>query len=562
MRKWITAFLASMLLLPLVAGAQTPPPDAAGRGGRGARGAAAGNEGATPTGPGLKIDYDLEYGQAGGQSLKLDLYRMLPAANPLPVLVWIHGQDGALATRAASPVTAIATGNGFALASIDYRSGTGVTRAQQLDDVKAAIRWLRTNSTAYGLDTAHIGVAGFDIGGQLAALAGTTGDVIETRAGNGDSRVQAVIDIAGPVTSGGMDPSTLVKAGVAPTLIIHGSADAKVSTQQSQKLIVPLKVAGIDATLNMPFGVGHDLGALMSPDIVQTATMFLNQHLKSPAPGGGRGGGLSSFISTPAHTYIDPIALDLGGTQYKLYPTPSRGAGTFASYRVYLPPGYEANSKKRYPVIYFLHGRSVDSKRPITAFYISRADAAIRSGVMPPAIIVLAQGDTIGWYVDAQDGQHPMESIIVKDLVSYIDANYRTIASRAGRAIEGHSMGGYGALHIAFKYPDMFAAVTGNAPALIETTQDGVGDEAFWDSQKPAALAKANLAKVKTLKIRFISGDQDSLHPVAIKLDQDLTALGIPHEYDSVVGSPHNHDQLVQYETFDTMAFYAGVFKK
>ena len=57
-------------------------------------------------------------------------------------------------------------------------------------------------------------------------------------------------------------------------------------------------------------------------------------------------------------------------------------------------------------------------------------------------------------------------------------------------------------------------------------------------------------------------GDQDGPFPVGKKLDQALTALNVPHEFFPVVGSPHNHDQLLQYETFDTMAFYGKVFGK
>ena len=541
MRKLMVALTAGVLLASLQAGAQTPAP----------------NEGRTPTGPQLKIDTGIEYASAGGQSLKLDLYHMSPSANPQPLVIWIHGATGELNTRTASPAGALAGANGYAVASIDYRSGPGVTRAQQLSDVKSAISFLRTNAATYGLDGAHIAVFGYDVGGQLAALAGATADTPALNTGSGDAHVQAVIDVAGPVTSGGLDPSTYVTAQTAPTLIFHGSADTKVSTQQSQKLISALKVAGVDSQMEMPFAVGHELGDLLSPVAMQTLTAFLNQHLKGVVVRGG----LSAFISTPSHTYVDPVALDLGGTQYKLYPTPSHGPATFASYRIYLPPGYAANKAKRYPVIYFLHGRSVDSKRPITAFYISRIDAAIRSGVMPAAIVVLVQGDNEGWYLDAQDGRK-MESILIKDLIPYIDGHYRTIATRAGRAVEGHSMGGYGALHIGFKYPDLFTAVTGNSPALVAGTTDGVGDQVFWDSQMPAILAKANLARVKTQKIRVISGTKDSLFPVGKKMDDDLTALGVPHQFFPVLNSPHNHDQLVQYEDFDTMAFYGRVFGK
>src|SRR5207253_4200599 len=74
------------------------------------------------------------------------------------------------------------------------------------------------------------------------------------------------------------------------------------------------------------------------------------------------------------------------------------------------------------------------------------------TGVQTCALpIFLVQGLNTGWYVDAQDGQHPMESIVVKDLIAHVDSTYRTIATREGRAIEGHSMGGYGALHIGLK---------------------------------------------------------------------------------------------------------------
>jgi endo-1,4-beta-xylanase len=213
-------------------------------------------------------------------------------------------------------------------------------------------------------------------------------------------------------------------------------------------------------------------------------------------------------------------------------------------------------------VIYFLHGRSVDSKRPITAGYIARIDAAIRAGVMPPAIVVLVQGLNTGWYTDAEDGQHPMESVIIKNLIPHVDATYRTIATREARAIEGHSMGGFGALHIGLKYPDLFAAVTGNSPALVENTTDNIGTQAFWEAQAPAVLAKANLDKVKRQSIRIIVGDKDGLFAVGKKLDGILTELGVAHEFLPVAESPHNHDQLLQYEAFDTMAFYGKVFAK
>jgi len=536
-------------------------PVAGQRGGRGGRqGAPTGapNEGRGQAGARLKIERDIEYTRAGGRPLSLDLYRMEPSATPSPVVLWIHGGGAPWATKTASPLAGLVSAAGPALASMEYRTEAGVTLAMQLADARAAVRWLRDHAADFNLDAAHIAAIGYGNGGQLAALLGTTAGLPPGggSASGTSSAVQAFVDLAGPVTTGGLNPVTYVTKDTAPALILHGTADTVVSTRDSQALISAMKVAGVTATLDLQIGVSHDLGALLSPGAMQSISAFVGQQLF-----GTRGaGGLSPFVATPSDTYIDPVALDLGGTQYSLYRTPARGPNTWASYRIYLPPDYQTATTRRYPVIYFLHGRSVDSKRPITSGYVTRIDAAIRSGVMPSTIVVLAQGLTTGWYVDAEDGQHPMESIIVKDLVTHVDGTYRTIATRAARAIEGHSMGGYGALHLGFKYPELFAAVTGNSPALVENVTDGVGDQAFWVAQAPATVAKANVAKVRTQRIRIIVGDQDSLFSVGKKLDEALTELQIAHEFLPVPGSPHNHDQLLQYEMFDTMAFYGKVF--
>ncbi len=389
--------------------------------GGGTRGAGAPNEGRGQAGPSLKIERDLEYARAGSQPLVLDLYHLDPLPTPRPIIVWIHG-SGPGASKSASPATALINPNGVAVASIEYRTGAGVTMQMQLADAKAAVRWLRVNAAKYNLDASKVGTFGYGVGGQLAALLGTTADVKSLEGDEGNpgesSQVQAVIDVAGPMSSGGLNPVDYVTKDAAPALLIHGTADAEVSTRQSQLLVSALKVAGVDVLLDMQVAAPHDLGQLLSPVAMQSVSTFVARHLLGAqiAPA------LSAFVSTPGDAFIDPVALDLGGTMYKVYPTPSRGPKTYASYRVYLPPGYAANATRRYPVIYFLHGRSVDSKRPITAGYIARMDAAIRSGVMPPAIVVLVQGLNTGWYVDAQDGQHPMESILVKDLIAYVDA--------------------------------------------------------------------------------------------------------------------------------------------
>ena len=164
-------------------------------------------EGPSQSGPELKIDRDLIYSRESGKALGLDLYRLMPTPTKAPVVIWIH-DDVTLGGKIASPAVALIRPGGVAVASIDYRSGPGVTLTMQLDDVKAAVRWLRTNAKGYNLDPTHIGVMGFGLGGQLAALAGTTDDPpsLDGRPDPGvSSRVQAVVDLAGPVTGGGLE---------------------------------------------------------------------------------------------------------------------------------------------------------------------------------------------------------------------------------------------------------------------------------------------------------------------------------------------------------------------
>jgi endo-1,4-beta-xylanase len=236
---------------------------------------------------------------------------------------------------------------------------------------------------------------------------------------------------------------------------------------------------------------------------------------------------------------------------------------------VYLPPDYQSNTTRRYPVIYFLHGASVDSKRPIAAGYVARTDAAIRSGVMPPVIVIIPEAPNQNRWMDSKDGKDPIETMIVTDLIPHVDKTYRTIATRAGRAIEGHSMGGFGALHNGFSHPELFVAVTGNSPccstideAAASSPSSAVygGDRTYFIAMAPTTLAAKNAALVRQQKIRVICGTEDSLFAGATFVHEELTKANIPHEFIPVPKSPHNHDQLLQYETFDTMAFYAGVF--
>jgi enterochelin esterase-like enzyme len=144
--------------------------------------------------------------------------------------------------------------------------------------------------------------------------------------------------------------------------------------------------------------------------------------------------------------------------------------GEDIDYNVYLPGGYQASSQ-RYPVIYLLHGRG-DSMSAWTQLK-SRLDELIATGEIPPTIAVMPDApwsNRASYYVDSayrgKDPGRPVETALIHDLVPQVDAAYRTIADRTGRAIAGYSMGGSGALRYAMVHPDLFGAAIVLSPAV------------------------------------------------------------------------------------------------
>src|SRR5262249_20427322 len=141
------------------------------------------------------------------------------------------------------------------------------------------------------------------------------------------------------------------------------------------------------------------------------------------------------------------------------YDSPS--VGRALKYRIILPSGYES-SNRRYPVLYLLHGWSGD----YTSWSKHRVEEAAELFEM---IVVLPDGANtwfVNWAVSERGWKNNWEDALVKDLISLIDANYRTIAARHGRAINGLSMGGYGALAIGLRHPELFCTIGSTGGAL------------------------------------------------------------------------------------------------
>lgn len=218
------------------------------------------------------------------------------------------------------------------------------------------------------------------------------------------------------------------------------------------------------------------------------------------------------------------------------------------SYNVYLPAGYE-QAGVRYPVLYLLHGNAQSRNAWAVGGNIqSTVDRLIASGAIPPTVIVMPDAGTT-WYVDRKE---KMESAFIADLMSDVAANFRTVEARNGRAIAGLSMGGFGALRFALRYPETFAAAALLSPAIYapvppeNSSARTVGvfgapafDEAIWQQYNYPALLEAYFAKKSPVPMFIHSGDDDEfmIEADAAALYSLLRARGQPAELRIVDGN-------------------------
>lgn len=264
--------------------------------------------------------------------------------------------------------------------------------------------------------------------------------------------------------------------------------------------------------------------------------------------------------------WIDPDTSEPAGMHYHLFATPSRGAGTQASCLIYLPPGYDAQPSRRFPVLYWLHGGAGSQREGI--WVVNRMDSAMRSGSLPPFIVVLVQGLPDVRYINTKDGTRPVEDVIIRDLLPHIDSTFRTIATRKGRAIEGMSMGGYGTLRLGFKYPELFGAVSALAPSIKpmseepEVVREPFGnDPVFWEEVGPSNIVKEHASDIRgrTL-VRILVGDEDPLLKPVTEYHELLNSLGIQHEFAVAHGAHHRYDEIITKLPADALQFWKRAF--
>jgi acetyl esterase/lipase len=267
---------------------------------------------------GVKVERDLAYGPH--ERNKLDVY-LPPGDGPKPLLIWVHGGAWMAGSKNDGNPALRFLDKGYAVAAINYRFSQHAVFPAQIEDCKAAVRWLRANAKKYHFHPDHFGAWGASAGGHLVALLGTAGDVKEldgpSDRPNGSSRVQAVCDWFGPTdfskeaeqalpTSkidrtkpdcpeakliGGplaehpdrvkrANPITYVTKDDPPFLIVHGDKDDVVPVGQSRLLDDALKAAGVESTLIVVRGAGHGNG-IGTPEQMRQIEAFFDKHLKT-----------------------------------------------------------------------------------------------------------------------------------------------------------------------------------------------------------------------------------------------------------------------------------------
>lgn len=244
---------------------------------------------------------------------------------------------------------------------------------------------------------------------------------------------------------------------------------------------------------------------------------------------------------------------------------PSKILARAVPYCVLLPPSYDAEKARRYPILYLLHGLGDNEQMLVHSGGMNLVEDLWEQQQLGEFLIVTPAGGT-SFYINSSDGKRRYEDFFLQEFMPGVEKRYRAQAGRGSRGIAGISMGGYGALHIAFRHPHLFGAVGAHSAALIErlpniSTQnsqqmgrvrvlgDAFGspfDPALWSQNDPVTIART--ANFAGLQLYFDCGSEDDygFDAGAEALDKLLTSRHIPHEFHLYPGG-HNWSYFAQH---------------
>ncbi|HUV65295.1 MAG TPA: alpha/beta fold hydrolase [Sedimentisphaerales bacterium] len=554
----------------------------------------------------------------GVGGVAIPAYIRKPASpGPFPVVVLLHGGNDSLEVtygmgRSARPPTADFVAAGWAVYAVDFRPraampanvGKGARLIQE--DTIAAIAKARAFPF---VDPKRVAILGGSRGGAIMMRLASKVDVacgvlcspagidlievgkviqrgeeevnpalknmvkaLEKRSGAAIEEIEK--DPAKYKYSSAMTEAPKVRF---PLLMINGRNDSASPISVMEGYVRKLREADKEVETYFPDDAPHGFYFGFPKEIPETkeaaqrAVTFLRKHFK------GRLGAAAPAASVPAQksvkkitAWVDPVWDTPAGTTYQILH--SKTIHGDWSYLLYLPPDYETSPTRRYPVIYWLHGGG-GNQRGGGAF-IEFLDSAIRRGRAPAAIVVLLNGLGESCWADSKDGTLPVETVFINELIPCIDANYRTIARREARAVEGMSMGGFGTLRLGFRRNDVFGVVSAIAPALLSETDQPMkippvaferamgGDLAYFREHTAWTAAERFAREVRNRsRIRIVVGDQDSwVYARCQAYHELLNGRKIAHEFVVVPGVKHNYAGLYRALGDEAFVFYQNVF--
>jgi S-formylglutathione hydrolase FrmB len=285
-----------------------------------------------------------------------------------------------------------------------------------------------------------------------------------------------------------------------------------------------------------------------------------------------------SLALTTAVIAFSPLALAQG--RIDCGALGSRVLGRPVRYCMLLPPSYESERAKKYPVLYFLHGLGENEQVLVRTGGWGLIEDLRQKHQIGEFLIAAPEGRG-SFFINSADGRDRYSDFFLSEFIPYVESHFRSLRDRRSRGVTGLSMGGYGALRFAFSRPELFRSVSAQSPALItETPQeidvalknasrltDVLGsvfgnpiEVPHWRANNPFDLARKNRTQIQGQAIYFNCGQEDEygFAEGANKLDTQLTSEGIQHAFHSYPGG-HDAEYFLSHLA-ETMEFHSRIF--
>ena len=244
---------------------------------------------------------------------------------------------------------------------------------------------------------------------------------------------------------------------------------------------------------------------------------------------------------------------------HRTFPSPSLEVDV--GYVIMLPESYEVTAR-RFPVVYYLHGGRPGSETKSIKLAPIIHDA-MKSGLVSPAIYVFVNGGPVSHYNMPNQPEAQGADVFIKELIPHVDATYRTIANRSGRAIEGFSQGGRGTMRLSMRYPELFCSAAPGGGGFAtekkisesggfesETLKFAAGDN-VWDLARAYAAGDA-----PDVQLLIHVGTEGFNYQNNLEYMQFLDSLGIEYEKVIVPDAPHSAIEIYEKRGLEIMRFH------